>query len=297
VRSTYAVAGTRLWGDQRPVYFGVSPEGVLVTGHPRVDQFARPPDGAALRRLGLNPDKPLVLWMPTYRSSEYRGRRLAAMRHGSDARDLSEQTAVVDLGRQVARLADRMGVTVVVKPHPLDIDEYADLGLPIVDSEDLRREHLTVYQFMGASAGLITDYSSVWTDYLATDRPVGVFCPDLEEYEGMRGLNVPDYLAIIPGPRLESLADFEAFLRECRAQSGESRAVRVRSAQAIGAETRLGATDRLLDAVGVPRPLPPVAATPEPAPPVPAPRIPRQRAPHYDSTSTSAPSRGAVEGR
>jgi len=253
VRSTYAVAGTRLWGDQRSVYFGVAPEAVLVTGNPRVDQFARPPDAAALRRLGLDPDKPFVLWMPTYRSSAYRGRRLAAMRHGTDARDLTEQDSVVDLGRELARLADRLGVTVAVKPHPLDVDEYVGLGLPVIDSDDLRRERLSVYQLLGRSAGLVTDYSSVWTDYLVLDRPIGFYCPDLEEYEENRGLNVSDYLSLIPGPRLTSLADFEAFLHECLQPSEEWRAIRAGRSELVGAETRLGATERLLDAVAVPR--------------------------------------------
>jgi hypothetical protein len=253
VRSTYAVAGTRQWGDQRSIYFGVKPEAVLVTGHPRIDQFQRPPDASALRRLGLDPDKPFVLWMPTYRSSLYGGRRLASLR-GSDASELTKQESVVELGREMARIAEQLGVTVAMKPHPLDVDQYAELGLPVIDSEDLRREHLTVYQLMGASAGLITDYSSVWTDYLALDRPIGFYCPDLEEYEDRRGLNVSNYLGLIPGPRLVSPDDVTSFLTECRDQSGESRALRARSAELIGAVTQSGATDRLLDAVGVVRP-------------------------------------------
>ncbi len=69
IRSTFVVAGTQLWGRQRPVYFGVSEEGVLVTGNPRVDQFARPSDDETLRELGLDPSKRLVLWMPTYRKT------------------------------------------------------------------------------------------------------------------------------------------------------------------------------------------------------------------------------------
>lgn len=251
VRSTYAVAGTELWGRQRPVYFGVSPQGVLVTGHPRVDQFARPPTDEALRRLDLDPGKRLVLWMPTYRRTEYRGRRLAQVRNWADAEELSRTTAVRELLQGVADVAAALGVTVAVKPHPLDADGYAALGLPVVTGDDLSREEVTLYQLLGRSNGLITDYSSVWTDYLTMDRPIGFYCPDLEEYEASRGLNVEHYSDLVPGPLLRCVSDFEQFFRDCVSESPESRDRRVRSKKLIGAETRLGASDRLIEALGI----------------------------------------------
>ena len=253
VRSTYAVAGTRLWGDQRPVYFGVSPSGVLVTGNPRIDQFDRPVRDDQLRTLGLDPERPFVLWMPTYRRTEYRGRRLARVRNWADAEELSESERVRCLTAKVAEAADRLGVTVVVKPHPLDADNYAATALPVIDSDDLQRAQVTLYQLMGHSHGLITDYSSVWTDYLVVDRPIGFYCPDLEQYETARGLNVEGYRDLIPGPLLDTPADFERFLGECLHESDESKRRRARAVDRVGAETRLGASDRLLDAVGIAR--------------------------------------------
>lgn len=253
VRSTFVVAGTRLWGDQRPEYFGVGESGVLVTGNPRIDQFARPVRDDQMRALGLDPARPLVLWMPTYRRTEYRGRRLATVRNWADAAELSDSERVRRLTGEVAESARRLGVTVVVKPHPLDADDYAATGLPTIAGEDLHRARVTLYQLMGHSHGLITDYSSVWTDYLAVDRPIGFYCPDLEEYEAERGLNVEGYRDLIPGPLLDSPTDFEGFLRECLDESVESRTKRARSAELVGAESRLGASDRLLDAVGIAR--------------------------------------------
>jgi CDP-glycerol glycerophosphotransferase (TagB/SpsB family) len=253
VRSTYTVAGTRLWGDQRPVYFGVAPTGVLVTGNPRIDQFARPVRDDQLHALGLDPAKPFILWMPTYRRTEYRGRRLAKVRNWADAADLSDSERVRHLIGEVSESASRLGVTVVVKPHPLDADDYGATDLLVIDGDVLNRAEVTVYQLLGRSHGLITDYSSVWTDYLAVDRPIGFYCPDLEQYEAARGLNVDGYRDLIPGPLLDSPADFEQFLCECLEESAASRSKRAQAAQRIGAVTRLGASDRLLDAVGIAR--------------------------------------------
>ena len=251
VRSTFAVAGTEMWGRQRPVYFGVEPAGVLVTGHPRLDQLARPPDDDAVRRLGLDPERPLVLWMPTYRSTEFRGRRLGEVRNWQDGPELSTAERVKELTTDLARVADTVGVTLAVKPHPLDRDRYAALGLPVVTNEQLARERVTLYGLLGRSAGLVTDYSSVWTDYLVLDRPTGFYCPDLPEYVATRGLNVERYHELVPGPFLETTAEFERFLRDCVEEGSASRERRHRSRDLVGVETRPGASERLLDRVGV----------------------------------------------
>jgi hypothetical protein len=189
--------------------------------------------------------------MPTYRRTQYRGRRLAAVRNWTDAADLSEIGSVQELASQVAQVADRLGVTVAIKPHPLDADGYAVLGMPVVSGEDLRREEVTLYQLMGRSHGLLTDYSSVWTDYLAMDKPIGFYCPDLDDYQANRGLNVESYEELLPGPLLESVSDFEDFLRDCISESKQSRDRRAYSRELVGAETRLGASDRLLDALAI----------------------------------------------
>ena len=254
VRSTFVVAGTQLWGRQRPVYFGVEKEGVLVTGNPRVDQFERPSDDDTMRELGLDPHKRLILWMPTYRKTEYRGRRLAGVLNWSDAQELSESDSERHLFERVAQLALRLDITVAVKPHPLDADRYAAMGLPVLSRKDLDRARTTVYQLLGRSHGLITDYSSVWTDYLAMDRPIGFHCPDIDEYESTRGLNVEGYRDLLPGALLDSIADFESFLQECLQESAESRNQRAQSIELVGAETRPGATDRLLQALAITSP-------------------------------------------
>ncbi|MDP9417443.1 MAG: CDP-glycerol glycerophosphotransferase family protein, partial [Actinomycetota bacterium] len=73
VRSTVVVSGTQLWGRYKGELFGVGPGDVAVVGNPRVDEFDEELPGDALPRLGLSGDRPIVLWLPTYR--EARGPR------------------------------------------------------------------------------------------------------------------------------------------------------------------------------------------------------------------------------
>ena len=247
IRSTVTVAGTWAWGMRRAEHFKVGEEGVLITGNPRVDQFGRPADDACLEALGLDPRRPLALWLPTYRTTDSPGQRLNGALNWSDGHELSRRTQVRRLLDDVSCVARDLGVHLVVKPHPLDSDRYAEAGLHVLTNTDLRNARVSLYQLLGRARGLVTDYSSVWTDYLALDRPVGFYCPDLEEYAAGRGLNVPDYRAVAPGPFLDSVADFREFLTACLSGADPWRELRRAAVDSLGVETRLGATARLLD--------------------------------------------------
>jgi CDP-glycerol glycerophosphotransferase len=239
------VAGTRLWGEKKVVDFGMSPSQLLVVGNPRIDDLTEPLDAgqrAALERLF---GERFILWMPTYRDSNGAG-----FQSWSDGERLSSAGHLAALGRSAQRAAEEHGVRVVVKPHPMDEDNYADVpGLETVDDVQLNEHGVSLYQLLGASLGLVTDYSSVWTDYLVLDRPILLFCPDYEEYSRHRGFNVPDLGAVAPGPLAISLDAFEEFVAEVAATGDADKVRRRQVADDIGCVTTPGAARRLWDAV------------------------------------------------
>jgi CDP-glycerol glycerophosphotransferase (TagB/SpsB family) len=195
---------------------------VLVTGNPRTDQFWQPPAAAGLARLGIT--GAFVLWMPTFRQA----RAIGAVRvhaHGTPVDD-----GRAELGPLLDGLRDR-GLQLVVRPHPMDADRRRWDGIATVDDEDLAAAGVTLYSLIGASCGLVTDYSSVWVDYLLLDRPMAFSVPDRTTYD--RALYPADVLAWVPGEVVD-LADrpFERFFADLDADgrlgSAERRAVRER---------------------------------------------------------------------
>ncbi|MGN1183628.1 MAG: CDP-glycerol glycerophosphotransferase family protein, partial [Oliverpabstia sp.] len=54
---------------------------------------------------------------------------------------------------------------------------------------------------------LITDYSSIYIDYLLTGKPVMFLPYDREEYLKERGMNF-DYDQVTPGPKPKTLKEF-----------------------------------------------------------------------------------------
>ena len=98
--------------------------------------------------------------------------------------------AVMAEGVEVLR--QEFDITVVVKPHPQDAESRRIPGALVVTNDDLSAVGLQLYELIGASRGLLTDYSSVWVDYLALDRPVGFVVPDEDDYTRGRGFDPPD---------------------------------------------------------------------------------------------------------
>lgn len=64
---------------------------------------------------------------------------------------------------------------------------------------------------------LVTDYSSIYVDYLLTDRPM-IFLPyDKEVYLDERGMNFV-YDQVTPGPKPRTMKEFLECLNQCRSQ-------------------------------------------------------------------------------
>ena len=209
IPSTYLVSGSGVFGRRLADAFGVAERDLLLTGLPRITQLRHAADSSALSRLGIDSTRPFVVWMPTVRQYSAAGVNPAR----SDTTDTEADVGLAQLIRPGVRALEALGIQVVVKPHPIDLVSRTFEGFPAVSDSDLITARTTLYAFLGASSGLLTDYSSVWTDYLALERPIGFFTPDLNAYLGGRGVH-PRSLEILPGPTLETPSDFTRFGHE-----------------------------------------------------------------------------------
>ena len=95
------------------------------------------------------------------------------------------------------------------------------------------------------SAGLVTDYSSVWVDYLLLDRPVAFHVPDRGSYQ--RALFPADVLDWVPGEVVGPEAPFARLLADLDAGGQEDSDVRRAVAERIGLTTSRTSADDLVD--------------------------------------------------
>ena len=242
IRSTVAVAGTKLWGSQRPKRFGLHPDHVAILGNPRIDQFTAAPRAEVLRQLGLDPERRTVLWLPTYRTASG-----PYGRSWNTTESLSTNAAVTAIVAALGAAAREASLQLVVKPHPLDADVYGDLGVRVLPHDELSRAGITLYQLLGAADAIISDVSSVWPDFLSLDRPIGFYVPDLEELQSGGWLNVDNLATLLPGPRIENAEDARHFLEVVAGDPDRIRPSHYPAFDRVGPADPDHVTDRLLD--------------------------------------------------
>lgn len=171
---------------------------LLPTGLPRNDALFRHFEGREIvdnrraidRFERLSDDGPLVCYLPTWRLAI--GKRAGIPLERAHL-DLEALDAV--LGRADANL--------VVKTHPM---ASIDLDIDGVENVHLLEESVDVYALLEHVDVLVTDYSSVFVDFLLLDRPIVFYTYDLEEYRAMRGFAF-DFDEHTPGPRVDSPAE------------------------------------------------------------------------------------------
>jgi CDP-glycerol glycerophosphotransferase (TagB/SpsB family) len=170
--------------------FRIDPD-LPATGYPRNDALVREIPGERIgQEYAVLDDidaESLLAYLPTYREGD------------------SDPAANVDFERLDAFLGEH-DAAMFVKFHPfndpgIDGDRFDRLSfLP---------PEFDVYPALREIDALVTDYSSIYFDFLLLDRPVAFYAYDRESYEKNPGFAL-DYDAVTPGPVTET---FDELLR------------------------------------------------------------------------------------
>ena len=240
---TLATTNNELWGRAVLRDQGVEESKIRVTGNVRDDVLVGSDTAGVREALGLDPAVPLVCWLPTYRTATVNGRY-----EWIDAGLLSDGSDWQESVRRLGQAALAAGVNVLVSTHSLDTETFDAPGLRVVDAQTLLDRGVRFYEMLAACDAVISDYSSVWVDFLITDRPVGLWCPDLAAYTTGRGFNEPGLVEVASDLLMDEqdFADFFQAVAAGRGWRGEQRRrVRDRLGLALGA----GRTRAVLDTV------------------------------------------------
>ncbi|NDR54452.1 glycosyltransferase [Actinomyces sp. 565] len=171
--------------DLLDVYRGVS----VIAGSPRLDTSILMDAGGrqALRsRLGLAPgdERKLLLYAPTWRG-------------GVSERELDADALVDDL----KAMAARDDVVVVYRAHRLSEKLLEGVELPVT----IVPKDIDTNELLAAIDILVTDYSSIFFDFMPQRKPIVLYMHDLDEYRADRGLYLdPD---AVPGLHCHDRSD------------------------------------------------------------------------------------------
>lgn len=205
---------------------------IWTTGVPRNDLLLEPADPALA---AAHPELRgrTVLYAPTFRDWALLEDYLPIP--GMDAAALVE-------------LLERHDATLLIRPHYYEADA-ARATIERVGSPRVRNADDTVFgdtnELLKHVDVLVTDYSSIYMDFLLLDRPV-VFTPvDLEEYEGRRGF-LFRYADHTPGAKAVTEAEFLAALDAELSGEDPYAADRARTRALFHQHPHGGARDRIM---------------------------------------------------
>ena len=146
--------------------------------------------------LGINKNKKVILYAPTFRDNQHDGAGYVYDTH-------------LDFRRLQQAIGDEY--VVLFRAHyfvanQFDFDKYTGFVYDVSDLDDIT----PLYTI---SDLLITDYSSVFFDYANLSRPIIFYMYDLDEYaEGIRGFYID--INELPGPIIENEEELPAAIKE-----------------------------------------------------------------------------------
>ncbi|MCI8962711.1 MAG: hypothetical protein HFG37_03225 [Eubacterium sp.] len=197
-------------------------------GYPRNDVLVNPPS-CPMWKETVADYRRVIVWMPTYRQhrQHLEGAMANEYPYGMPCIYDKEELEVFH------RVLCEKNVLVLFRPHPVqELSLFRDSGLThirIADDSYLEEFQMTLYELLANSGGLITDYSSVYFDYLLTDQPVALTIEDREEYFQHFTPAFPDYKAFIKGFYVENIEDLTRFIRDTAEGIDTSRTERMRA--------------------------------------------------------------------
>src|SRR5690554_3682141 len=153
-----------------------------VTGMPRNDFLAnKDAKGLLGKIIPAVINKKLIIYAPTFRN-----------RRGKESREGLNIFGSIDDFKIIDGYCKKNNVAFVIKKHILEDDagcfneQYKNLFL--ITDESLKKINVDFYQILGAGDILITDFSSVYFDYLLINKPVVFWIKDQQEYIQTRRL-------------------------------------------------------------------------------------------------------------
>jgi CDP-glycerol glycerophosphotransferase (TagB/SpsB family) len=208
--SKYAIATSIFYQEIMASALGVEKQNVLIVGQPRNDLMFK--NNNCLEKLGLlnNKGDKIILWTPTFRQSVIGDIRVDGL--STNDFPVIKSSELVKLNEFLSSIKSFM----IIKLHPMDIlnnnvfNNYSNIR--IIKKDELEFYNCQLYSLLGKIDILLTDFSSIYIDYLLLNRPIGFVVDDLSEYSNSRGFIFDHPEKYMPGKKISTLDELKDFL-------------------------------------------------------------------------------------
>lgn len=197
--------------------FNIKEQQIKICSQPRIDLLMATSENY-LSKIGIDAKKykKVVMWMTTYRCS-YDGR----LNHTSKSEwSKTNLPLIVDMQKieQLNEFIKEREILLIIKIHHGSVFDQNSIknlsNIKLIQDEDYIKENVQLYSILSECDALITDYSSVYYDYLMLDKPIGFVVDDIEDYGKMNGFVFENPLEYMPGEKIVNMEELSSFFEK-----------------------------------------------------------------------------------
>lgn len=175
---------------------------------PRLDMMYESND--ALNNM-LNNYSKNIIWLPTFR--KHKNGMVDSQNMENTFIPLFKNLNQLD---KINEILSENQSQLIIKFHPAqDLSGFENKqfsNIRIITNEDLDEENIELYNLIGVTDALISDYSSVFIDYLVLNKPMAFVIDDMNEYRGGNGFYFDNPLDYMPGEKIKTQEDLIVFI-------------------------------------------------------------------------------------
>ncbi|WP_374717692.1 CDP-glycerol glycerophosphotransferase family protein [Neobacillus sp.] len=206
----YMISYSNMYSYIMSSLFKIDINKFIVTGMPRNDYLINPHSRTLIEKLIKREvsDKQILFYLPTFRR-----RQDKQLREGNRVFSDIEELQIID------DFLDTNNGCLIIKKHPVEGDNPPTMNfrnIYYINEMDLEALGIDLYQILGGSNLLITDYSSVYFDYLLLNKPIVFWTKDQEQYEEKRGFLFDNLEFMMPGPHVKHVSELKSVLERFR---------------------------------------------------------------------------------
>lgn len=177
---------------------------VLINSEPVTDIFFHEYQDSDFKKF-----KKTILWVPTFRQSDYLGYNDSTE---EEVIPMFKPSEYIELNNYLKK----MNFQLIVKLHPSQkLDNYTKTeysNLFIMSNDDFSSKGWNLYELLPQVDLLFADYSSLYLQFLLLDKPIAFIVPDFEEYSQKRGFVFSDPTEYMPGEFITTKKELYDFL-------------------------------------------------------------------------------------
>ena len=210
-KSNYLLATSLVFQKIMSKSFNIVQEKVLITGQPRND-FILDNKFNLLELFNLKVDQfqKSILWMPTYRKSI-----IGDIRNDGNTERVSDFFSNESLITLNKSLKDYESIC-FIKLHPMDYMHANDFiilsNIKFLDNSFFEKSGVALYSVFSSIDLLLTDFSSVYIDFLLVEKPIAFVFSDFNEYLNSRGFVFDNAKEFMPGEIITNMNELVLYL-------------------------------------------------------------------------------------